>query len=301
MKVAGIQMDIAWEDPEENFRRARILAREAASRLGEPPFLLAFPEMFATGFSMRAEAVAAAAPRTREVLSGIASEWGAFVLGGYAEPGPPEAGKESGRPANACSIFSPDGSEVLHYRKIHPFSLAGEAEHYQAGDTVVTADLDGIRVTPLICYDLRFPEAFRGAAVETDLYVVIANWPRTRREHWTSLLEARAIENQAYVLGVNRGGEGDGLVYTGDSVLRDPMGKIVAGVVASDTARLGHHRGTVILSHGNPDGVAGPPGFVLGEVEPQVVAELRGHLSFLEDRRPQVYQRLERGMKRAGG
>lgn len=302
MMVAGIQTDIAWEDPKENFRRARNLADEAVTRLGDPPFLLAFPEMFATGFTMRAQAAAAAASQTQEFLANLASRYNAFVLGGYVEPGPPESGGETelpgtGRPANACSIFSPGGEEILHYRKLHPFSLAGEAEHYQAGDTVVTADVAGVRVTPLICYDLRFPEAFRAAATETDLYVVIANWPRTRREHWTALLEARAIENQAYVLGVNRGGEGDGLVYTGDSVLRDPMGKIIAGVVASQSLRHDHPRGEVILSHGNPDGAPGPPGLVLGNVDPGAVAELRAKLSFLTDRRPEVYQKLEKRLE----
>lgn len=126
MIVAGFQMDIDWEDPPRNFRRVEEMAKRLVDGSEAAPRLLVLPEMFATGFSMKARAMAEFAGETREFLSNLASGMKVFVLGGYAEPGEP-------RPANACSIFAPDGNEILHFRKLHPFAMAGEAEHYVGG------------------------------------------------------------------------------------------------------------------------------------------------------------------------
>jgi predicted amidohydrolase len=182
------------------------------------------------------------------------------VIGGLAAPG-------ADRPRNACLLVDPAGAEVLCYHKLHPFSLAGEDRHYEAGDQVCTAEVEGVRVTPLICYDLRFPEPFRAVADRTDLFVVVASWPEARRRHWSALLAARAIENQAFVLGVNRVGEGDGLAYRGDSALIDPLGGVIAAAAVQ-------------------------PGVVRGEVAASAVAEIRARFSFLADRRPEVYGAL---------
>lgn len=255
MKVAGIQMDIAWEQPEENFRRAEAKVKQAAD---EGAGLVVLPEMFATGFSMNAELVAGFAGETRSFLSDVSSRLGVFILAGFAEPGDP-------MPANAASIFDPSGLEILRYRKIHPFSLAGEDEHFMAGESVETVRVESVRVTPLICYDLRFPEPFREAAATTDLFCVIANWPGSRRYHWSTLLKARAIENQAFVLGVNRVGTGGGLDYTGDSVLVNPLGEELAAVEP------------------------GSEGSCSGEVRPEDVARTREEFSFLRDRRPELF------------
>lgn len=257
MIVAALQIDTAWEDPPENLRRADELAERAA---GAGARLVALPEMFATGFSMAADRVAAHADEIRDGLAEIAMRHGVWAIGGYAEPGEP-------RPRNACSLIDPTGVERLRYHKIHPFSLAGEHEHYTGGDALPTADVEGLRITPLICYDLRFPEPFRAAAERTDLFVVIANWPTARREAWRTLLRARAIENQAFALGVNRVGEGDGLVYSGDSALIDPYGETLA-----DAAER--------------------PGILVGEASAEAVAEARARFGFLADRRAGVYEGL---------
>jgi len=255
LTVAGLQLDIAWEDPPANFERAGAMAVRAVAGGAA---LIVLPEMFATGFSMAADRTAAHAPAIREFLAALARRHGAWVLGGYAEPGAP-------RPFNAAALFDPHGGEALGYRKIHPFSLAGEDRHFAGGDRLPdTADVEGVRVTPLICYDLRFPEPFRAAAAGTDLFVVIASWPEARRSHWSTLLRARAIENQAYVLGVNRVGEGDGLSYSGGSALVDPLGETIACA-------------------------ARQPAAVLGSVDPAAVAAARARFSFLADRRPGVY------------
>lgn len=259
MKVAGIQMELAWENPKENFRRVRTLAEKASE---EGARLVVLPEMFATGFSMNAELISGFAEETRAFLSVLAEDLSSFILAGYVEPAAP-------KPANACSIFDPTGSEILHYRKIHPFSMAGEDEHFLAGEAIETTEVEGVRITPFICYDLRFPELFRAAAADTDLFCVLANWPTPRRNHWSRLLEARAIENQAYVLGVNRVGFGDDLEYAGDSALLDPMGQELAAAVPSS------------------------PGIVIADVDAAEVARIRTRFGFLEDRRSGLYRQIE--------
>ena len=258
MIVAGIQFDIAWEDPDENFCRVRPLLQQAADQGAR---LVALPEMFATGFSMRAEDMAAHAQATRDFLAQSASTLGIWLVGGFAEPG-------EARPVNACSVFSPAGEEVLHNLKIHPFTLAGEDEHFDAGSAVESVEIEGLRVTPLICYDLRFPELFRARAEATDLFVIIANWPIRRAHAWRTLLAARAIDNQAWVLGVNRIGEAEGHPHRGDTTLLDPWGAVVATL-------------------------ADEPGVVLGEVDVGVVRKARERFPFLEDRRPEIYRQLE--------
>jgi predicted amidohydrolase len=257
MRLAGLQIDSVWENPEESFRRAEPLAERAAA---DGARLLVLPETFATGFSMRAEAMATHADAVREFVAGLARRLGVWLLAGLAEPG-------DRRPANAYTLIDPDGTERLHGRKIHPFSLVGEAEHYESGDTVGTIGIDGVRITPLICYDLRFVELFRTTAEATDCFVVIANWPKRRSHAWRTLLAARAIDCQAFVLGVNRVGVADGHPHRGDSALLDPLGEVVA--------TLAHRSGVVS-----------------GDVDPDRVAEIRRRYPFLADRRLDVYDRL---------
>lgn len=258
MIVAALQPDVAWQDPPANFDRVERLA-EGAAALGAR--LLALPEMFATGFTMDADRAAAQCEQTAAFLASLARRHGAWVLGGLAQAGP-------SRPHNSCLVYAPDGGEAGRYHKLHPFSPAGEDRHYAAGEALLHIQADGLRVTPLICYDLRFPEPFRIAASRTDLFVVIASWPATRASAWKCLLEARAIENQAYVLGVNRIGEGDGVLYVGDSALHDPLGRVLA--------RSGD-----------------APAVVAGPVDAELVARSRARFGFLADRRPDLYARLE--------
>ena len=256
MRVALLQTDIAWEDVAENHRRAaRLLAR--AKEGGAT--LAVLPEMFSTGFSMDAGRIAQPPGGPSEsFLREQARALGLWILASVPEQGEPA-------PRNMALLVSPEGT-VVRDAKIHPFSFAGEDRVYSAGDRVLTAEVDGVRVTPLVCYDLRFPEPFRAAADDTDLFVVVANWTDQRREHWRTLLRARAIENQAYVVGVNRAGEGNGLHYSGDSAAVAPLGETLAE--------------------------AGPGEQVLfADVDPAVVAKLRERFPALQDRRPSAYRR----------
>lgn len=267
--AAGLQIDIAWEDPPANFVRADALAAQAVAAGAR---LLVLPEMFATGFSMDAERIAEQAGEIHAYLADLAARHGVWVIGGFAEGGRGETGDP--RPHNACALFDPAGAELLRYHKIHPFSLAGEDRHFAGGTQLPTAIVEGVRVTPLICYDLRFPEPFRAAAAGTDLFVVIASWPQARRGHWSTLLKARAIENQAFVLGVNRVGEGDGLNYSGDSVLIDPLGEVIAAAAAQPAVVRGEVSAGVVAQAPRALLVPGGPaaGGVRGMVRTAVVS-----------------------------
>ena len=221
VKIAAVQLDIAWEDKAANFARVRALLAAAPP---EPGSLIVLPEMFATGFSMNLAATRQDAAREDEAfLAALAREHRANVLGGVVSPGEGAIGR------NDAVAFSPDGTLLARYTKMHPFSLGGEAEGHAAGDGIVTFACGGFTVAPFVCYDLRFPEIFRAAArAGANLFTVIALWPAKRQQHWLTLLQARAIENQAYVIGVNRVGSEPQYSYAGRSVVIDPHGVIIA-------------------------------------------------------------------------
>ncbi len=252
MKIAAIQHDIVWESPDDNFRALTPRIEEAAATGAR---LIALTEMYSNGFSMRTDVIAEPVdgPSTRFLVE-QAARTGTWVCGSL-----PEQAMGLDRPQNCLVLASPDG--VVHrYAKRHRFSYAGEDAHYAAGSDLVTVDVEGVRVSLFICFDLRFAPDFWRRAVATDLYVVVANWPASRREHWLTLLRARAIENQAYVLGVNRVGRGDGLDYSGDSRILGPSGEELASAPAEETALL------------------------VADVEPALVAEVRKRFPFRLDR-----------------
>ncbi len=221
MEVCALQYDLVWEDRAANFAIVES-ALAAAQPALFPGSLLVLPEMCSSGFSMNvATAADTEIGETEDFLAGLASQHQCTVLGGLARQLP------DGKGANEAVAFGPDGSLRCRYRKIHSFSPAGEAGAFRAGREVVTFPWNGFTVCPLICYDLRFPEVFRAASAQgADLFCVIANWPDRRHRHWTTLLQARAIENQAFVLGVNRSGADPHFQYAGGSALVDPHGEI---------------------------------------------------------------------------
>jgi predicted amidohydrolase len=231
LRVAAIQTDIIWEQPRANFERLASKLRTAATAGAQ---LLVLPEMFSYGFSMATERIAEP-PDGPSVafLREQAISLRVWVCGTVPERNHSDAA----RPSNTFVLAQPDG-KLHRYRKRHPFSFAKEHEHYLAGDELLTVDIEGVRTSPFICYDLRFADDFWGLATRTDLYLVVANWPQRRREHWQTLLRARAIENQAWVVGVNRVGEGSDLVYSGDSAIIDPWGEVIATAARDEVTLL---------------------------------------------------------------
>jgi len=252
MKVAAVQHDIVWEDRDANFERLGPMVAAAAEQGAR---LVVLSEMFSTGFSMETDLVAEPddGPST-QFLVNQARRHDVWVTGSI-----PERPAGADRPFNQLVLAAPDGA-VHRYAKIHPFGYGAEHEHYAAGDTFLTVDVEGVRCSFFVCYDLRFADEFWPLAPATDCYVVPANWPQQRRSHWSALLRARAIENQAYVVGVNRVGDGGGLSYVGDSVIIDPLGDELANA-------------------GNAERI------VTADVDPAHVNALRTRFPFLADRR----------------
>lgn len=251
MRIAAIQHDIVWEDSVATRRHVTPLIAQAAASGAR---LIALTEMFATGFSMRPERIAEdEGGPIEQFLVHQAREHDTHLVASIAQRG------GDGQFRNNAVFAGPTGL-VRRYAKIHPFSYAGEHEHYAAGERHLTVDVDDLRVTLFVCYDLRFADEFWACAPDTDLYVVPANWPEPRREHWRTLLRARAIENQAYVLGVNRVGGVKDLEYRGDSAIIDPMGRVLAEA----------ENGESIL---------------LADVDAATVTQTRAMLPFIADRR----------------
>jgi predicted amidohydrolase len=221
VKVAAIQHDIVWEDAEATQNHVAPLIAQAAEQGAR---LIVLSEMFATGFSMQPERIAEPeGGACEQFLLAQAQIHNAYLLASIAQRG------SDGRYRNNAVLAAPDGTIAARYAKIHPFSYAREDEHYAAGTDFCTVRIDDLRVSLFICYDLRFADEFWALAPETDLYVVPANWPEARAEHWKALLRSRAIENQAYVVGVNRVGEdGNGHPHAGHSAIIDPLGVVLA-------------------------------------------------------------------------
>jgi len=229
----ALQWDVAWEDGEAN----RACVRELLSAVAVPAgSLIVLPEMFAVGFSMNVEAVAEPpeAPNER-FLAELARETRSHVLGGVVHHG------DDGRGLNQAVAFDPDGGEVARYTKLFPFTYAGESDHYQPGRSVTAFEWQGLTVAPFICFDLRFPEVFRLAAWRgADVLAVLANFPASRSKHWAALTQARAIENQAYVVAVNRTGHDPNVSYPGLSRVVDPWGEVTAEADDAETVLVEH-------------------------------------------------------------
>ncbi|NLA35977.1 MAG: carbon-nitrogen family hydrolase [Actinobacteria bacterium] len=250
MKLAAIQHDIAWQDPA---RTHALIEPMIAEAVDEGSSLVVLSEMFATGFTMDAAAIAQPPDGPSvEFLRNQAAQRHAWLAGSLAIV-------EDGRYWNRFFAAGPDG-ELVSYDKRHPFSYAGEDKVFARGDDFVTFTIDGLRITPFICYDLRFGDEFWSHGPETDLFVVVANWPEQRRMHWSTLLRARAIENQCYVVGTNRVGDADGLHYTGDTAIIDPFGHALAEA-------------------------SGEPAVLTADVTVEEVQRIRAQFPFLQDRR----------------
>jgi predicted amidohydrolase len=222
MRLAAVQHDIAWEDRAATLARLQLPDAE----------LIVLPEMFAVGFTMSRDVAESPDGPTTAWLVERAAERDAWIGGSI-----PIVLDDADRPSNVFTLVSP-GGDVHRYAKQHPFSYAGEHEHYAPGDAHTIVDVLGVRVALTVCYDLRFVESYWPIADRTDLYLVVASWPTPRREHWKTLLRARAIENQAYVCGVNRVGSGGGLDYGGDSCIIDPMGEVLVAAAGVETVLI---------------------------------------------------------------
>jgi len=256
MQAHLVQHSIAWESAAETFQKVIRLVENAKFNRGD---LVILPELFAVGFSMNVAKIGEPDDGpTTTFLRDLATTHGVFIIGGA----PIIA--DSGRVQNQALCFNDHGEVVARYAKMQPFTPAGEKDNYEAGTAPVIFDWNGVKVSPLICYDLRFPEVFRAATMlGAEMFCVIANWPAVRANHRDILLPARALENQAYVIGVNRIGSDPHSQYNGRSRVFDPSGEMIADAGEGET----------ILSV---------------EIDPAKVRDFRNKLPFLKDIRPDL-------------
>lgn len=251
MKLALIQMDIAWQDKDRNHQRALSFIKKAS---GHGCDVIVFPEMFTTGFSMDISKIDDGSP-TDSLLSKAAEKYGLYIIAGFPV-------KENNIARNIAKVYDRTGRPIAEYTKMHPFSYLQEDRYFISGSETVIFDILGIPCTVFICYDLRFPEIFRKVVRDVHLIFVIANWPSSRIDHWKTLLRARAIENQCFVIGVNRTGkDGNGIAYPGCSCLYDPSGKML---LTGDEKEE----------------------FLIAEIEPSEVQRIRRDFPFLKDMKP---------------
>ncbi len=205
MKIALAQTEIVWENKNKNIERASELICKAKSSSADMIF---FPEMSFTGFSMNTDITADINRETINTIKNICSIHELAVGFGWVE-------KNSCKALNHYTVISEQGKVISDYVKIHPFSYGDESIYFQSGKEIYTFNYKGLIFSTLICYDLRFPELFQVASIDSDIVVIAANWPQKRISHWNTLLRARAIENQTYVLGVNCVGQLDKQYYNG--------------------------------------------------------------------------------------
>jgi predicted amidohydrolase len=217
LKITTFQAYLFWENIEKNLQNLGL----RLSSIREKTDLIVLPEMFSTGFSMNPEQLA-------EEMDGNTMKWmhqqakkfdcvltGSIII------------NEDNKYFNRLIWMRPDGT-YEYYDKRHLFGLGEEDKHYSSGNKKLFVELNGWKICPMICYDLRFPVWLRNIDEEYDMLLIVANWPERRSLHWRTLIPARAIENQAFVVAVNRvGHDGNEIYHSGDSMCIDPNGKVI--------------------------------------------------------------------------
>lgn len=251
LRVALGEYDTGWHDPERSLTRAREFGRLARAAGADA---LVLPEMCASGFTMDADHFAEPEDgASARALSVMAAEHRLWLVAGLSM-------RRDGRCLNSALVFAPTGALAATYDKQRLFGFAGESEVYSGGSGPCVVQLGGVAVGLFVCFDLRFPELFREVGPHVDACIVVANWPASRQRHWDVLTQARAIENQWYVVAVNRIGTGDGLAYDGGSCILDPWGE-------------------------RCDERAGPSPLRVGDLARATVDQVRQAFPFVQDRR----------------
>lgn len=260
LRVSLLQMDVKAGEPEVNFRKLAGMLEEAASGPVKPD-LVVFPEMWNTGYALdRLEELAdPAGERTKALVGAFCRKHGIMAVAGSVAEKSPEGVR------NTVYAFDRNGQVTGEYSKIHLFRLMEEEKALVPGDRPGRIELDGIPAAAMICYDIRFPELARTLALGgAKLLIVPAQWPHPRLHHWRTLLMARAIENQMYVLACNRVGVSGETEFFGHSMVIDPWGDVVAES-------------------------GGEAEILTADISLGLVDEVRGRIPVFEDRRPGLY------------
>ncbi|GFN30713.1 carbon-nitrogen family hydrolase [Paenibacillus xylaniclasticus] len=261
LKLALLQIDIQIGEPEANYKKVEQMMLEALSADNKPDIIM-LPEMWNTGYALEqiSELADESGNRTKEKLSAFAREHQVIIVGGSI------AEKREGGVFNTIHAFGRQGEELGQYDKIHLFRLMDEEKHLQPGRETGTLAIDGTPAGMMICYDIRFPELARKLALGgAKVLFLPAEWPNPRLHHWRTLLQARAIENQMYVIACNRCGQSGSTVFFGHSMIIDPWGEVIA-------------------ESGEQEGI------LTAEIDLGLVDEVRTRIPIFEDRRPALYE-----------
>ena len=257
--IIGIaQMNITWENSNENMKKVENFVKEA---LEEEVELILFPEMTLTGFTMDINNLSLTEEEIINWIKKVAIENKMNIGLGFAI-------KVDERGKNKYVIVSQEGRILVKYTKIHPFSYGGENIKYYSGDEICICQINEFNITPFICYDLRFPEIFQIASKEAEIIIVAASWPESREDHWIILLKARAIENQCYVIGINRVGLGNGLQYNGGSIFVSPSGEILNDINSKEI-------------------------IIIRDLKIEKVSEVKEKFDIKKDRREELYRTID--------
>lgn len=259
-RISLIQMDAALGKPEENYKRAVELMERA---LQEKPDILVLPETLNVGFFPKEglrELADADGQKTKEVFGTFAKNNKVNIVAGSV------ANNKNGAIYNTVYVFNREGKVVCEYDKVHGFTPAGEHDYFKGGDTVVNFELDGIKCSCVICYDIRFPEIIRTATLRgVDLLFIPAQWPLIRKLHWVTLVTARAIENQMFVCAVNGCGYAGETKYGGNSLLVNPWGEEICHLGTEEEIQT-------------------------GEVDMDIIQGIRESINIFRDRKPEYYK-----------
>ncbi|NLI10580.1 MAG: hypothetical protein GX447_07505 [Elusimicrobia bacterium] len=224
MKVGLLQYDIKWEDKKANKEKIEEIIEKSPHK-GKIDWLI-FSEMTLSGFTMNTS-VSQLDDSDRDFFSRLSKKYSMNIsFGGVEEK------------KNKLITLNRKGERINEYSKIHLYAFGEEDKYYKAGDKTCIFNLEGLRIMPAVCFDLRFPYLFWNNAEKVDAYVVIAAWPMRRAEHWMTLLRARAVENQAYCFGVDRLGMEGKIEYSGNSMGFDPLGKVIIDAKSEETIAL---------------------------------------------------------------
>lgn len=261
MRIGLGQIDMGFEQREETMHLCQGIIKEASEKNVD---FLVFPEMTLTGFTMDTKRFGETIDQSPSICFFQEEAKKNKVAIAFGLPICVDTTTE-----NHCILINQQGDIIADYAKIHPFSYGTETQYYTGGNRLVSCEINGISVAPLICYDLRFPEIFQLASEKSTLLTVIASWPIARRQHWIALLQARAIECQAFVVGVNRTGTGGGLEYVGDSMVISPTGEVLAHVAKES-------------------------GLTVVDIDPKQAQAYRDAFPQKADRKPALYEKLRK-------
>lgn len=259
-RISLIQMDVTFAKPEENYSRVLELMTKA---LGDNPDILVLPETLNVGFFPKeglSELADVEGKKTKEVFGKFARDNKVNIVAGSV------ANKKGNQIYNTLYVFNREGSVVGEYDKIHGFTPSDEHNYFTGGDKVINFELDGIKCSCVVCYDVRFPELIRTATLKgVDLMFIPAQWPLVRKLHWITLVTARAIENQMFVCAVNACGYADTTKYGGNSVLLDPWGEEICHLGTEEEIQT-------------------------GEIDMGIIQGIRESINVFRDRKPEYYK-----------